>query len=94
MRRHTGPAGLCHRAPQLLAELLDSGDLLADSWPGVLSQRVAEQLDACGNERALHHALRQSVLHLLQLALDCFVYSVYSGYFRYLLWCGRGWKCC
>jgi glutamate-ammonia-ligase adenylyltransferase len=52
-------AGLCHRSPQLLAELLDSGDLLADSWPGVLSQRVAPQLAACGDERALHQMLRQ-----------------------------------
>ncbi|MEA2079414.1 MAG: bifunctional glutamine synthetase adenylyltransferase/deadenyltransferase, partial [Pseudomonadota bacterium] len=52
-------AVLCHRVPRLLADLLDSGDLLADSWPGVLSQRVSDRLAACGNEPALHQVLRQ-----------------------------------
>ena len=52
-------AGLCHRVPGLLADLLDSGDLLADSWPGVLSARVAERLAAPKNEMALHQELRR-----------------------------------
>ena len=52
-------AGLCHRSPVLLADLLDSGDLLADSWPGVMGRRVAERLAACANEPALHQLLRQ-----------------------------------
>ena len=42
-----------------MADLLDSGDLLADSWPGVLSRRVADQLADCGTEPALHQTLRQ-----------------------------------
>ena len=52
-------AGLCHRGPGLLADVLDSGDLLADSWPGVLGRRVADRLAACGNEPALYQMLRQ-----------------------------------
>jgi len=52
-------AGLCHRVPGLLADLLDSGDLLADSWPGILSRRVVGRLAACANEPALHQVLRQ-----------------------------------
>ena len=52
-------AGLCRRSPQLPAELLDSGDLLADSWPGVLHQRVSEQLEVCRDEAALHQTLRR-----------------------------------
>jgi len=55
-------AGLCQRAPHLLDDLLDSGDLLADSWPGILKKRVAEQLARCRNEAAqaaLHQTLRE-----------------------------------
>ena len=51
-------AGLCRRAPHLLGDLLDSGDLLADSWPEVLKKRVADQLARCRDEAALHQALR------------------------------------
>jgi glutamate-ammonia-ligase adenylyltransferase len=40
-------ADLCIRTPQRIEDLLDSGDLLADSWPGVLTGRVREQLAAC-----------------------------------------------
>ncbi|MEN8802276.1 MAG: bifunctional [glutamate--ammonia ligase]-adenylyl-L-tyrosine phosphorylase/[glutamate--ammonia-ligase] adenylyltransferase [Thiogranum sp.] len=52
-------AGLCHRVPGLLADVLDSGDLLADSWPDVLGRRVADRLAACRNETALYQMLRQ-----------------------------------
>ena len=51
-------ADLCRRAPGLLTGLLDSGDLLADSWPGVLGGRVTRQLAACEDEAALHRQLR------------------------------------
>lgn len=52
-------ATLCQRNPALLAELLDSGDLLADSWPGVLAERVAAQLAAAENPDQLHRRLRR-----------------------------------
>jgi len=52
-------AGLCQRAPHLLGDLLDSGDLLADSWPEVLKKRVCNQLARCRNEAALHQTLRE-----------------------------------
>jgi len=52
-------AALCIRAPQHVEDLLDSGDLLADSWPGVLSGRVRDQLAACTDETALRRVLRQ-----------------------------------
>lgn len=52
-------AGTCARNPRLLPALLDSGDLLADSWPGALAQRVAPRLADCADEAALHEALRQ-----------------------------------
>ncbi len=51
-------AGLCQRVPGVLTDLLDSGDLLADSWPGVISRRVGRQLADCRNEGALHQTLR------------------------------------
>ncbi len=51
-------AGLCQRRPGLLAELLDTGDLLADSWPGVLHRRVIDGLAPCADEAALYEALR------------------------------------
>ncbi len=51
-------AGLCQRAPGLLRDLLDSGDLLADSWPGILAQRVRDQLARCRTETELHRTLR------------------------------------
>ncbi|HHJ15861.1 MAG TPA: bifunctional [glutamate--ammonia ligase]-adenylyl-L-tyrosine phosphorylase/[glutamate--ammonia-ligase] adenylyltransferase [Gammaproteobacteria bacterium] len=52
-------AGLCRRDPQLLTDLLDSGDLLADSWPGTLLQRVHDALGRCKDEAALHSTLRR-----------------------------------
>ncbi len=52
-------ADTCIRRPQLLAELLDSGELLADSWPGVLGQRVSARIDACRDERELKKVLRR-----------------------------------
>ena len=52
-------AELCIRSPQHVEDLLDSGDLLADSWPGVLSGRVREQLAACADETALRRVLRR-----------------------------------
>jgi glutamate-ammonia-ligase adenylyltransferase len=52
-------AGLCRRVPRLLADLLDSGDLLADSWAGVLAGRVADRLAGCSGEPELHQILRQ-----------------------------------
>jgi glutamate-ammonia-ligase adenylyltransferase len=51
-------ADSCAHDPGVLTELLDSGDLLADSWPGVLAQRVGRQLAACEDEPALYQALR------------------------------------
>ncbi len=42
----------------MLRDLLDSGDLLADSWPEVLKKRVCDRLGRCKNEAALHQALR------------------------------------
>jgi glutamate-ammonia-ligase adenylyltransferase len=52
-------AGLCRRTPQLLNDLLESGDLLADSWPEVLKKRVHDQLARCRTESALHQILRE-----------------------------------
>ncbi len=52
-------AGLCGRHPSYLSDLLDSGDLLADSWPGALTSRVAARLATCDEENSLHTALRQ-----------------------------------
>lgn len=52
-------AETCMRRPQLLAELLDCGELLADSWPRVLGQRVAARIGACGDERELKKVLRR-----------------------------------
>ena len=52
-------ADLCIRRPQRVEDLLDSGDLLADSWPGVLASRVKEQLAACPDEAALRQVLRR-----------------------------------
>jgi glutamate-ammonia-ligase adenylyltransferase len=51
-------AELCRGAPGLLTDLLDSGDLLADSWPGALAERVSRQLATCEDEQALHRQLR------------------------------------
>lgn len=51
-------AGSCQRQPGLLADLLDTGDLLADSWPGALHRRVIGGLTACEDEPALHRELR------------------------------------
>ena len=48
----------CTRDPHTLVELLASGDLLADSWPGVLARRVAKGLEHCDDETELHRALR------------------------------------
>ncbi|VAW80514.1 Glutamate-ammonia-ligase adenylyltransferase, partial [hydrothermal vent metagenome] len=45
--------------PAYLVDLLESGDLLADSWPGILAERVAARLRACEHEQALHAELRQ-----------------------------------
>ena len=44
---------------QLLAELLDCGELLADSWPQVLARRAAARIDACRDERELKKVLRR-----------------------------------
>jgi glutamate-ammonia-ligase adenylyltransferase len=52
-------AGVCLRHPQVLADLLDSGELLADSWPGALAARVAPQLAAAEDPDDLHQRLRQ-----------------------------------
>ena len=52
-------AGLCQRNPQLLSGLLDSGDLLADSWPGVLARRVSDELAGCETHDALYRSLRR-----------------------------------
>ena len=52
-------ADTCTRRPQLLAELLDCGELLADSWPQVLARRVAARIDACRDERELKKVLRR-----------------------------------
>jgi glutamate-ammonia-ligase adenylyltransferase len=52
-------AGLCRRQPGVLAELLDSGDLLAESWPGVLARRTTGRLADCQDLHALHQCLRQ-----------------------------------
>lgn len=52
-------ADLCIRLPRRVEDLLDSGDLLADSWPGVLASRVKEQLAACPDEAALRQVLRR-----------------------------------
>ncbi len=51
-------ADLCRRRPRLLAGLLDSGDLLADSCPGVLGGRVRAELLDCPDEAALRRRLR------------------------------------
>lgn len=51
-------ARLCRRHPDRLADLLDSGDLLADSWPGALHRRVTTALAACADEAQLQAALR------------------------------------
>ncbi len=47
----------CTRHPHLVTELLDSGELLADSWPGILRQRVADQLSECADEARLNKTL-------------------------------------
>jgi glutamate-ammonia-ligase adenylyltransferase len=52
-------ADTCTRRPQLLTELLDCGELLADSWPQVLGQRVAARIDACHDEHQLKKVLRR-----------------------------------
>ena len=52
-------AGLCARHPSYLSDLLDSGDLLADSWPGALPSRTAARLATCDEENSLYTALRQ-----------------------------------
>ena len=52
-------ADTCIRRPQLLTELLDCGELLADSWPQVLARRVAARIDACRDERELKTVLRR-----------------------------------
>ena len=52
-------SGNCIRYPGLLEELLDSGDLLADSFSGVLAQRVGSKLAACKDEVELSSQLRQ-----------------------------------
>ncbi len=52
-------AELCRRNPHYLAELLASGDLLLDSWPGALRTRVAEPLAACADTAGLHRCLRR-----------------------------------
>ncbi len=49
----------CIRRPRLLAELLDSGDLLADSWPGTLGRRVGDRIRDCEDERQLKRCLRR-----------------------------------
>ncbi len=51
-------AELCIRSPHYVEDLLDSGDLLADSWPGVLQERVRGQLADCPDETALKRTLR------------------------------------
>ncbi|VAW74854.1 Glutamate-ammonia-ligase adenylyltransferase [hydrothermal vent metagenome] len=53
-------AELCIRSPHYIEELLDSGDLLADSWPGGLPERVRRQLRDCPDEIALKRLLRQT----------------------------------
>ncbi|VAW83514.1 Glutamate-ammonia-ligase adenylyltransferase [hydrothermal vent metagenome] len=52
-------AELCIRAPQRVEDLLNSGDLLADSCPGVLADRVRGQLVDRPDEIALRQTLRQ-----------------------------------
>jgi glutamate-ammonia-ligase adenylyltransferase len=51
-------AETCARDPGLLAELLDSGDLLADGWPGSLGRRAAQRLGVCRDVQALKRELR------------------------------------
>ncbi|MCA1804563.1 MAG: hypothetical protein LC646_04275, partial [Xanthomonadaceae bacterium] len=48
----------CIRHPGLLAELLATGDLLADYAPGELPTRLIEDLGACPDEAALASRLR------------------------------------
>jgi len=52
-------AETCIRRPRLLGELLDTGELLADSWPGALGARVGARIDACQDERELKQVLRR-----------------------------------
>lgn len=52
-------ADSCTRNPELLPQLLESGELLADSGPGVLARRVGAQLAACSDETQLRRVLRQ-----------------------------------
>ncbi|MGD8853868.1 MAG: bifunctional [glutamate--ammonia ligase]-adenylyl-L-tyrosine phosphorylase/[glutamate--ammonia-ligase] adenylyltransferase, partial [Gammaproteobacteria bacterium] len=52
-------AETCIRHPGALAELLESGELLADGWPGGLARRVARRIRDCRDERALRQRLRQ-----------------------------------
>jgi glutamate-ammonia-ligase adenylyltransferase len=52
-------AEICARRPALLAELLDSGELLAESWPGVLGQRVRAAIHTCRDEAELKQLLRR-----------------------------------
>jgi len=52
-------AELCARRPRLVENLLDSGDLLAASWPGVLAERVRGPVSACADEAALKQTLRR-----------------------------------
>ncbi|MDT8388251.1 MAG: bifunctional [glutamate--ammonia ligase]-adenylyl-L-tyrosine phosphorylase/[glutamate--ammonia-ligase] adenylyltransferase [Thiogranum sp.] len=52
-------ADSCIRDPELPRRLLDSGDLLADSWPGALAERVRREVELCTDEVSLYRSLRQ-----------------------------------
>jgi glutamate-ammonia-ligase adenylyltransferase len=49
----------CRRDPVLLADLVDSGDLLADYAPQSYTSRIADALNGVADERALGEALRR-----------------------------------
>ena len=52
-------ADTCIRHPALIEDLLDSGDLLADSWPEILGNRVSAKLASCSDVSELSKVARQ-----------------------------------
>ncbi|HEB98305.1 MAG TPA: bifunctional [glutamate--ammonia ligase]-adenylyl-L-tyrosine phosphorylase/[glutamate--ammonia-ligase] adenylyltransferase [Thiotrichales bacterium] len=52
-------AATCIRAPGLVEDLLESGDLLADSAPGEIGTRVRARIASCADEAALRRDLRR-----------------------------------
>jgi len=52
-------AGLCRRRPGLVAELLESGDLLADHRPARFLAAIRSRVDAAGDEAELRRRLRR-----------------------------------